>query len=105
MHVTALLSCLSSGQKSLTLLYKVMPGICDQSFGIHVAELAEFPESVVKIAKRKAAELEDFENCDGKQVRVWQSEEGAIASGSAIAEEFFWKLLPYLSNMHPTLML
>ncbi|KAH6567900.1 hypothetical protein BASA62_005862 [Batrachochytrium salamandrivorans] len=99
MHVTALLSCLSSGQKSLTLLYKVMPGICDQSFGIHVAELAEFPESVVKIAKRKAAELEDFENCDGKQVRVWQSEEGAIASGSAIAEEFLLEAAA-LSKQH-----
>ncbi|KAF3763815.1 hypothetical protein M406DRAFT_51176 [Cryphonectria parasitica EP155] len=77
LHVTAHIGGTGTDKESkreVTLLYKVEPGICDQSFGIHVAELVGFPDKVVRMAKRKADELEDF---------TTKHEEGATAVPAA----------------------
>ena len=42
----------------LTFHYEIKDGFVDQSYGVHVAKMADFPERVVGNAKRKADELE-----------------------------------------------
>ncbi|PLW57797.1 hypothetical protein PCANC_01430, partial [Puccinia coronata f. sp. avenae] len=60
-HVETKFSAAAGTSSSdITLLYKVEPGFSDQSFGIHVAEMANFPEDVLKLARVKAEELEYF---------------------------------------------
>ncbi|KXS20715.1 DNA mismatch repair protein [Gonapodya prolifera JEL478] len=83
-HVTAYL-----GDGTITLLYKVHDGACDQSFGIHVAELAQFPQRVVQVAKRKAAELEEFTGKDDEEPpRPWKSSRSEIDDGTTIIRNF-----------------
>jgi DNA mismatch repair protein MSH2 len=38
-----------TGDNTFTLLYRVQPGSCDQSFGLHVAELVHFPQEVLEV--------------------------------------------------------
>ncbi|GFS37911.1 DNA mismatch repair protein Msh2 [Nephila pilipes] len=54
LHVNALCS-----KNKATFLYRVRPGICYESFGIHVAKLAAFPDSTIKLAEKKLKELDE----------------------------------------------
>ncbi|KZO98513.1 putative DNA mismatch repair protein MSH2 [Calocera viscosa TUFC12733] len=76
----------SNHDRDITLLYKVEPGVCDQSFGIHVAELADFPESVIKLAKRKADELEDFSGVGEPPSKISKEETDA---GAQLIKDFY----------------
>ncbi|CAG5124986.1 unnamed protein product [Candidula unifasciata] len=89
-HVTALTS-----NDTLTLLYKVKPGVCDQSFGIHVAELAHFPKRVLEAARAKANQLEDFHVVGVEGTALEDGDEPAVKrrrlaklEGETIIEDF-----------------
>lgn len=67
-------------------------GVCDQSFGIHVAELAHFPEKVLRMARRKADELEDFSGKDASE-QVSSAPQADIEQGSKLLKSILleWK--------------
>jgi len=49
----------------VTFLYKIVPGGVDRSYGIHVAQLAGLPKSVVHRAGEVLEELEGDRRTDG----------------------------------------
>lgn len=87
LHVVAHVSPREEGShfdKDITLLYKVEPGTSDQSYGIQIAELADFPESVIRLAKRKAEELEGVEDAP----QTMHFSEDVTNEGVALVQEF-----------------
>jgi len=48
-------------QQNITMLYQVKDGECDQSFGIHVAQLAKFPKAVIDLSIQVSGALENYD--------------------------------------------
>ncbi|XP_011494385.1 PREDICTED: DNA mismatch repair protein Msh2 [Ceratosolen solmsi marchali] len=84
-HVTALVD------EKLVLLYKVKPGICDQSFGIHVARMANFPDDVIEFAKQKQAELEDLQGAVFEGSDNPEKKRNIINDGEKMIKDFMEK--------------
>ncbi|XP_012537376.1 DNA mismatch repair protein Msh2 [Monomorium pharaonis] len=85
-HVTALVE-----DNKLTLLYQVKLGVCDQSFGLHVAKMANFPPDVIEFAKRKQAELEDYQGIDFEGSNNPQKKQKIIQEGEILISQFLTK--------------
>jgi len=45
--------------KRMKMIYKIKDGACNKSFGIHVAKMAKFPDSVIAVAEIKVHDLEN----------------------------------------------
>ncbi|WFD20579.1 MSH2 protein [Malassezia caprae] len=87
LHMVAYVAPRDNGSrfdKDITLLYKVEEGVSNQSYGIQIAELADFPESVIRLAKRKAEELEGFD--DHQQAMDMPGD--VAETGVALVQEF-----------------
>ncbi|KAF7989668.1 hypothetical protein HCN44_008342 [Aphidius gifuensis] len=85
-HVSAIVE-----KDDIIFLYTVKPGICDQSFGIHVAKMVNFPSDIIKFAEKKQAELEDGENISFKGYKNAEEKRKIVAEGEKLIAKFVTK--------------
>jgi len=60
----------------LKMCYRVKNGACNKSFGIHVARMAKFPQSVIDVAQTQVEELESrgtIGSDKGKIMKFWNN--------------------------------
>ncbi|HJK86371.1 MAG TPA: DNA mismatch repair protein MutS [Candidatus Megaira endosymbiont of Nemacystus decipiens] len=77
---------IQEADEKILFLYKIIPGYADKSYGVHVAEIAGLPKSVITKAKRILAKLEkksyatkaDFIETDGNNLNLFTNFENNI---------------------------
>lgn len=84
------MSALISEEK-LTLLYQLQPGVCDQSFGIDVAKIANFPKEVIDNAKKRIAKLEGI-NLIQKENFTGEERQKIVIEGGEIISDYLEKI-------------
>lgn len=74
---------------NVIFLYSVKPGICEESYGIFIAKMANFPDDVIKYAKCKQAELEDGQIVPLKKINEnLEESKNIVSKGEELIEKF-----------------
>lgn len=60
----------SEADGRVVFLHKIIPGTADRSYGVHVAELAGIPKSVIQRARQLLAELEGTQRQERQRLRA-----------------------------------
>jgi len=85
-------------QDEVIFLRKIVPGGCDHSYGIHVAQMAGLPESVVRRAREVLTTLEDKDETVRHELGTPDD-----ALGESASEDQFSLFAPPPAKEHPVL--